>query len=258
MPTETLYSIARDGKTIGQYTLAQIREGLKAGTFKITDHYWTDGMGSWVVLSVLAKKISDEDASALEARLQQARRQEAEQKAEQARKQAERTASAPKTADMPAGAANLPVAVGSGLVFVGGFMPMLSAPVFSGASMSLIGNGTGETAVCAFFAARTAVAALYGLPMRVAYAFWAGVALLTVPLLKFAYLVIKIGTTLSKARTGISRVSESSGASDWSFSYNPFDGIHLSLVELLPIPLELGVGFACVLLGTLTLYRAWR
>ena len=42
-----LIKIARDGKTIGEYTLADLGQALRAKTILPTDHYWREGMKAW-------------------------------------------------------------------------------------------------------------------------------------------------------------------------------------------------------------------
>lgn len=42
-----LIKIARDGKTIGEYSLADLGLALRAKTVLPTDHYWRPGMSAW-------------------------------------------------------------------------------------------------------------------------------------------------------------------------------------------------------------------
>ena len=51
------YSLARAGTQLGQFTLEQIRDGLKSGQFAWTDNYWKAGMATWGSLSSLAGEI---------------------------------------------------------------------------------------------------------------------------------------------------------------------------------------------------------
>ena len=92
MSNDAIYSIARDGKTIGQFTLPQIKEGLKAGQLKVSDFYWVDGMRDWAALSILAKKFSDAEAAAALEKIKVHQQQEAAQLA--AKRETERSLSA--------------------------------------------------------------------------------------------------------------------------------------------------------------------
>ena len=48
------YLITREGKELGSYSITQIQEGLKTGTFKDTDWGWREGMEGWLGLSEIA------------------------------------------------------------------------------------------------------------------------------------------------------------------------------------------------------------
>jgi len=284
MSSDPIYTLARSGKTFGQFSLTQVREGLKSGQILPQDHFWMAGMAEWSTVEQLAAKIRELDRAEAERIANQrkqaeelAAKREAELRAEaqrrsavQAKPETQKPSALPVASSnaatkvtQPVGAASgtdidVPVVVGSGLVFIGCFLPMVAAPILSGANLSLIGNGTGETAVCAFLSAKTAIQAIHGARVKVAAAFWSGVALLAIPVLKLIYLLIDLGITAMRMRDAMGGSRRSSDDSGFSFDYNPFDGAHLSIVELLPIPLTLGVGFACVLLGTLMLYKPYR
>src|SRR5207237_8744453 len=43
--------VARDGAKLGEFTLEQIREGLRTGQFRATDLGWQSGMADWRPLS---------------------------------------------------------------------------------------------------------------------------------------------------------------------------------------------------------------
>lgn len=49
-----LIKIARDGKTIGEYSLADLGLALRAKTVLPTDHFWRQGMKDWERVSVIA------------------------------------------------------------------------------------------------------------------------------------------------------------------------------------------------------------
>ncbi len=43
--------VSRAGAVIGQFEPREVRQGLVAGKFLATDHYWTKGMKGWMPLS---------------------------------------------------------------------------------------------------------------------------------------------------------------------------------------------------------------
>lgn len=43
--------VSRAGAVIGQFEPAEVRQGLIAGKFLATDHYWINGMKGWLPLS---------------------------------------------------------------------------------------------------------------------------------------------------------------------------------------------------------------
>jgi hypothetical protein len=43
--------VSRAGAVIGQFEPREVRQGLVAGKFLATDHYWTNGMKGWMPLS---------------------------------------------------------------------------------------------------------------------------------------------------------------------------------------------------------------
>ena len=45
--SDPLIKIARDGKAIGEYSLADLGRALRAKTILPTDHYWRPGMSAW-------------------------------------------------------------------------------------------------------------------------------------------------------------------------------------------------------------------
>lgn len=45
--------VARNGRTLGSFTPKQIEDGLKAGLFFSSDHYWRPGMKEWALLASL-------------------------------------------------------------------------------------------------------------------------------------------------------------------------------------------------------------
>lgn len=51
--TDALYKIARDGTVIGIYTLRELADRTASGAVKRTDHYWTEGMTEWKMVSEL-------------------------------------------------------------------------------------------------------------------------------------------------------------------------------------------------------------
>lgn len=51
-----LIRIARDGKTIGEYTLADLGRAIKAKTVLATDYYWRSGMTGWERVELIVKE----------------------------------------------------------------------------------------------------------------------------------------------------------------------------------------------------------
>jgi len=54
--TPPLIKIARDGKTIGEYTLADLGQALRAKTILPTDHFWRPGMTAWERVHFIAEE----------------------------------------------------------------------------------------------------------------------------------------------------------------------------------------------------------
>ncbi len=52
------YTLARDGQTLGQFTEAQLRDGLANGFCQQTDLVWGDGMTDWKMLGELFPQLS--------------------------------------------------------------------------------------------------------------------------------------------------------------------------------------------------------
>lgn len=50
-PTYPLFKIARNGVEIGEYKPELIPALMEAGVLRRTDHYWTQGMSGWLLLS---------------------------------------------------------------------------------------------------------------------------------------------------------------------------------------------------------------
>lgn len=264
MSNDSLYSVARDGATLGSFTLDQLRAGFRSGQFTAKDYYWASGMADWEPLANLAEKFKQMDIQererAAEAALRRA--QEAAQRQAAAAKPAATPAAAPsRPVSLPAaaqsdigagqGGIDAPVALGAGLVFAGAFCPIVSARLLEGLSLNAIGNGSGELTVAAAFAGYTFVQAVRGHRKGVQAAFLAGVALLAIPLAKVLYKLWQVGDRLSGLRELGGR-SESAGS---GFSYDPFSGPHLGILELIPLPFTLQIGFALILAGTLILHR---
>jgi len=246
MSNETSYSVARDGVTLGSFSLDQLRSGYRSGQFTAKDYYWASGMAGWDPLSSLVPKFSELDA--------QERERAAEAALRRAQEAAQRQAAATPKPAAPAairtdtgagqGGVDIPAALGAGLVLAGAFCPIVSVRLLEGLSLNAIGNGSGELSVAAAVAGYTFVQAVRGHRKGVQAAFLAGVALLAIPLGKVAYKLWEINDRLSGLR----------GARPGS-TYDPFSGPHLGILELIPLPFTLQIGFALILAGTLVLHR---
>lgn len=57
--TLRLYQVARDGKIIGAYTMNELVAEIDAGAVRLDDHYLTEGMGEWRLLSGLSLAIEE-------------------------------------------------------------------------------------------------------------------------------------------------------------------------------------------------------
>lgn len=261
---DPVHHISRDGQTLGTFTLEQLRLALLDGRVLPTDYHWAKGMAGWAPVADLTPAIerltkelrakAEAAAAAQLAAIQAQQQPKPEPKpqprpvpAPAPRAPAQPVARPQAPAAGPGQPVDVPVALGSGLIAVGAFCPQISLRLLEGISLNAVGNGTGELAVAAGLAGYTFLHALEGRRQRVAWAAWAGVAILALPVLKAAYRLIEAASHLSELRGG-SRGS--------SFSYDPFSGPHLGIIELIPLPLTFQVGFGLVLLGTLILFRA--
>jgi hypothetical protein len=264
MSNETLFSVARDGATLGNFTLGQLRTSFRSGQFTAKDHYWTSGMTGWEPLANLADKFKEMDVQERERAAEAALRRA--QEAAQRQAEARSSAPAPQPAASQAaaqvavvrgappagqGGIDAPVALGAGLIFAGAFCPIVSVRLLEGLSLNAIGNGSGELTAAAALTGYTFVQAVRGYRKGVHAAFLAGVALLAIPLLKVLYKLWEVGDRLSRLSSRGGR----SESADSGFSYDPFSGPHLGILELIPLPFTLQIGFALILAGTLVLHR---
>ncbi len=62
----TTYHLARDGQQLGCHTDNEIRRGLAAGTFLLSDLCWTAGMGAWEPLRFHFTAAADTPSQALQ------------------------------------------------------------------------------------------------------------------------------------------------------------------------------------------------
>lgn len=125
---------------------------------------------------------------------------------------------------------------GSGLLFVGAFMPIVSLPIVG--SMNYFQNGRGDGVLIVILAIATAALAATG---RTAHVLWTGLASLALLL----YTFIRVQSGISEARSSI----------DTELDDNPFRG----LAEAAIGSVQLQWGWAVLLLAAgLVTYAGWQ
>lgn len=56
---EAHVKIARDGKTLGEYSLSDLGRALRSKAVLLTDHYWRPGMKEWASIEAIAKEAEE-------------------------------------------------------------------------------------------------------------------------------------------------------------------------------------------------------
>ena len=56
---EAHVKIARDGKTLGEYSLSDLGRALRSKAVLLTDHYWRPGMKEWASVEAIAKEAEE-------------------------------------------------------------------------------------------------------------------------------------------------------------------------------------------------------
>ena len=125
---------------------------------------------------------------------------------------------------------------GSGLLFVGAFMPIVSMPIVG--SLNYFQNGRGDGVLIVILAAATAFLAMTG---RTRHVLWTG--LVAAALLAFTF--IRFQTKMSEARANM----------DAELADNPFRG----LAEAAMGSVQLQWGWAVLLIAAgLVIYAGWQ